>query len=92
MFPELHRLASGEVSRLRPLIERVYDGNRRAQETSEEMLKSLRGWIDAAHGYRHEEGKTDTVAQPALSLAVYLTGADATHLRWLAELDAAAAR
>jgi hypothetical protein len=53
------------------------------------MLQSLRGWIDAAHGYRHEEGKPDTVAQPPLTLAVYLVSTGAAHLPWLAELDAA---
>jgi hypothetical protein len=90
MFPDVHRLAAGEATRVRPLVERAYSGDRRAQETSIEMLQSLRGWVDAAHGYRHEEGKPDTVAQPPLTLAVYLVSAGATHLRWLAELDAAA--
>ena len=89
MFSDLHRLAAGEASRLRPLVERAYNGDRRAQETSEKLLQSLRGWIDAAHGYRHEEGKPDTVAQPPLTLAVYLVSTGAAHLRWVAELDAA---
>jgi hypothetical protein len=89
MFPEVKRLAAGETSRLRARIEQVYDGDRRAQETSGKMLQSLGDWIDAAHGYRHEEGKPDTVAQPPLTLAVYLISTGAAHLRWLAELDAA---
>jgi hypothetical protein len=50
---------------------------------------SLGEWIDAAHAYRHEEGKPDAVAQPPLSLAVYLVSTGAAHLRWVAELDAA---
>ena len=91
MFPGVHRLAAGEVSQLRPLVERTYSGDRRAQEASIEMLDSLRDWIDAAHQYRHEEGKPDTVAQPPLTLAVYLVSAGASHLRWIAELDAATA-
>ena len=89
MSPDVTRLAAGEGSRLRPLIERAYEGDRRAQETSDKMLQSFRGWIDAAHGYRHEEGKPDTVAQPPLTLAVYLVSTGAAHLRWLAELDEA---
>jgi hypothetical protein len=89
MFPDLYRLAAGEASRLRPLIEQAYAGDRRAQETSGKLLQSLRGWIDAAHGYRHEEGKPDTVAQPPLTLAVYLVSTGAAHLRWVAELDVA---
>jgi hypothetical protein len=90
MFPEVRRLAAGEVSRLRPLLTQVYDGDRRAQEASDKMLQSLRGWIDAAHEYRHEEGKPDAIAQPPLTLAVYLVSSGATHVRWLAELDMAA--
>jgi hypothetical protein len=89
MFPEVRRLASSETSRLRARIEQVYNGDRRAQETSAKMLQSLSDWIDAAHGYRHEEGKPDTVAQPPLTLAVYLISTGAAHLRWLAELDSA---
>jgi hypothetical protein len=92
MFPDVHRLAAGEASRLRTLIEQAHKGDRRAQETSDKMLQSLRGWIDAAHCYRHEEGKPDTVAQPPLTLAVYLISTGAAHLRWLAELDAATVR
>jgi hypothetical protein len=87
MFGDMSRLAAGDVKRLRPLIERIYSGDGRAQDTSKELLESLRGWINAAHGYRHEEGKPDTVAQAPLSLAVYLVSTGAAHLRWLAELD-----
>jgi hypothetical protein len=32
MFPDVQRLAAGEVSRLRPSVEQVYSGDRRAQE------------------------------------------------------------
>ena len=81
MFPEVQRLATGEVSRLSSVIERVYKGDRPAQETCQKMFQSLRGWIDAAHSYRHEEGKPDTVAQPPLTLAVYLISAGAAHCR-----------
>jgi hypothetical protein len=62
-------------------------GNRSAIEAGEKMLASFRGWIDAAHEYRHEEGKPDAVAQPPLTLAVYLVSTGAAHLRWIAELD-----
>jgi hypothetical protein len=86
MFPEVQRLASGEVSRLRPSIERAYPGDRGAQEAGKEILRALGDWIDAAHHYR--QGKPDTIAQPPLTLAVYLVSTGAAHLRWLAELDA----
>jgi hypothetical protein len=88
MFPEVRRLAAGDVSRLRPLVEQVYTSDRRAQESTKEMLQSFADWIDAAHHYRHEEGKPDAVAQPPLTLAIYLVSAGVSHLRWLAELDA----
>jgi hypothetical protein len=87
IFPDLQRLSAGDVSRLKPVIELTYNGDRRAQTASKELLESLRGWIDAAHNYRHEEGKPDAVAQPPLTLAVYLIDSGSAHLRWLAELD-----
>jgi hypothetical protein len=62
MLPEVQRLASGEASRLRPSIAKAYHGDRRAQEAAKEMLQSFTDWIDAAHHYRHEEGKPDTIA------------------------------
>jgi hypothetical protein len=92
MFPEVQRLAAREASRFGPLIERAYQGDRVAQETCEKLFHSLRGWIDAAHCYRHEEGKPDTVAQPPLTLPVCLISTGAAHLRWLAELDAATSK
>jgi hypothetical protein len=54
------------------------------------MLNAFKEWIDTAHFYRHEPGKED-VAQPPLTLAVYVCGVGASHLRWLAELDASTA-
>jgi len=88
MFPDVQRLSSGAAQRLKPLIERSCIGDRRAQDAADKLLQSLRGWIDAAHEYRHEEGKPDVVAQPPLTLVVYLVSSGAAHLRWLAELDA----
>lgn len=90
LFPEVRRLAAGEVPRLKPLVEQTFSGDRRAQDASKEMLQSLADWIDAAHHYRHEEGKPDIVAQPPLTLAVYLVSTGTSHLRWIAELDAKA--
>jgi hypothetical protein len=48
---------------------------------------AVRGWIDAAHFYRHEQGMPDKIAQPPLQLAILLSTGPA-HLRWSAELDA----
>jgi len=52
------------------------------------MLNGLKDWVDAAHFYRHEERRAEEVAQPPLKLAVYIVSTGASHLRWLAELDA----
>jgi hypothetical protein len=87
MFPDIRRLSSGVAGRLDPLIIDAYPGNRRAQEAAGDLISALRGWIDAAHHYRHEEGTKDEVAQPPLTLAVYLVSSGAAHLRWVAELD-----
>jgi hypothetical protein len=89
MFPEVTRLASKATDRLRPLIEQCYSGDRTAIQAAEKLLQSFRDWIDAAHEYRHEDGVKDMVAQPPLTLAVYLVSAGAAHLRWLAEIDTA---
>jgi hypothetical protein len=78
------------TDRPRPLIVGSYKGDRRAIEAAEKLLLSFRGWIDAAHEYRHEPGVKDTIAQPPLALAVYLISTGAAHLRWLAEQDVAA--
>ena len=79
VFADVNRLAAGIASRLKPLIIDVYPGDRRAQETASEMLSSFSNWIDAAHGYRHEEGTQDAVAQPPLTLTMYLFSTGAAH-------------
>jgi hypothetical protein len=62
-----------------------------ASGASNRMLNAFKEWIDAAHFYRHEPGKKDVVAQPPLTLAVYVCSVGGSHLRWLAELDASTA-
>jgi hypothetical protein len=88
IFPDVSRLAAGTIAKLKSLVLQAYSGERVAIEAAEEGLQSLARWIDAAHNYRHEEGKQDTVAQPPLDLAIYLVSTGASHLRWIAGLDA----
>jgi hypothetical protein len=88
MFPKAPRLGATESEVLRPLLQAAHAGDNVAQSASGKLLTSFKEWIDAAHLYRHEQGKEE-VAQPPLTLAVYLTSTGASHLRWLAELDAA---
>jgi hypothetical protein len=88
MFPNEPRLGAKESEVIRPLLQAAHAGDNVAQSASGKLLTSFKEWIDAAHLYRHEQGKEE-VAQPPLTLAVYLTSTGASHLRWLAELDAA---
>jgi hypothetical protein len=88
IFPKAPRLGAKESEALRPLLQAAHAGDNVAQSASGKLLTSFKEWIDAAHLYRHEQGKEE-VAQPPLTLAVYLTSTGASHLRWLAELDAA---
>ena len=85
--PNAERLGAAELGVLLPLIQKLYAADAVAMRSSTKMISSLKGWVDAAHFYRHEQGAQE-VAQPPLNLAVYLVSSGASHLRWLAELDA----
>ena len=88
MFPSAPRLTMQFVDQhLRPVIQQIYSGDQAALGAAAKLVSSFNDWIDAAHFYRHEQGKADTVAQPPLGLAIYLVSGGAAHLRWLAELD-----
>jgi hypothetical protein len=87
MFPNEPRLGAKISEVIRPLLQAAHAGDNVAQSASGKLLTSFKEWIDAAHLYRHEQGKEE-VSQPPLTLAVYLASTGASHLRWLAELDA----
>jgi hypothetical protein len=87
IFPNSPRLTSGQVALLEPLLDRHYSGNKTASGASAKLLGSFRGWIDACHFYRHEEGKPDDIAQPPLELAIHLMSVGASFIRLLIELD-----
>jgi hypothetical protein len=72
---------------LAPLLQKHYAKDATAGRSAAKMLSSLKDWVDAAHFYRHEEG-AEKIAQPPLKLAVYIVSTGASHLRWLAEIDA----
>jgi hypothetical protein len=85
--PNAPRLGTTELGALEPLIQRLYGQDRAALPSTLKMLSSLKDWVEAAHFYRHEQG-AQQVAQPPLHLTVYVVSAGASHIRWLAELDA----
>jgi hypothetical protein len=91
MFPNSPRLTAKEAEKLQPLIQRLHTADATALRASDKMLDAFKEWIEAAHFYRHEPGKEE-VAQPPLTLAVYVCSVGASHLRWLAELDASTLR
>lgn len=88
MFPDEPRLVAGKVSRLDPLIAKLYAADDTALKASRKMLSSFGDWIDAAHFYRHEQG-SEEVAQPPISMAILMISNGAAFLRWLAEIHTA---
>jgi hypothetical protein len=90
MFPDSPRLTAKEAEKLKHLIQKLHTADATALGASNKMLNAFKEWIDTAHFYRHEPGKEDE-AQPPLTLAVYVCSVGASHLRWLAELDASTA-
>jgi hypothetical protein len=90
MVPGSIRLTRKEAESLQPLIQRLHTADATALGASNKTLNAFKEWIDAAHFYRHEPG-TEDVAQPPPILTVYVCSVGASHLRWLAELDASTA-
>jgi hypothetical protein len=87
ILPNVPRLGAAELDGLAPLLQKVYADDDTAKSASAKMLSAIKDWVNGAHFYRHEPG-TEEVAQPPLRLAVYIVSTGASHLRWLAELDA----
>ncbi len=88
MVPRAPRLGATELDGLAPLLQHKYAADETALRVSAKILGSLKDWVDAAHFYRHEPG-AEEVAQPPLEVAIHILSTGASHLRWLAELDAA---
>jgi hypothetical protein len=88
LFPRAPKLTAQDAEgRLRPLVQQAHARDPAASSASGRLLTSFKEWVDAAHVYRHEQGVADIVAQPPLTLAIYMVSCGAAHLRWLAELD-----
>jgi hypothetical protein len=87
MFPTVPRLGAAEVQKdLKPLIDRIFDGQKPAIHVAQKQVAAFIDWVDGAHFYRHEPGSEEP-AQPPLDLAIVMISQAATYLRWLAELD-----
>lgn len=81
------RLGPAEVDKyLKPLAGQVYNENKVALDSANQVLNSLSDWINANQMYRHGQ-KVEEPAPPPLELAVVIVSAGASFLRWLVELD-----
>jgi hypothetical protein len=69
------------------VLQRLYANDSVALRASIKVLSSFKGWIDAAHFYRHAPGH-EKPKPPPLALAVVMVSEGALFIRWLAELDA----
>jgi hypothetical protein len=70
MFPSAPRLTSKEIDKhLAPTLRLVHAGDATALNAGSKLLASFKEWVDAAHFYRHEQGK-ETIVQPPLALAI----------------------
>ncbi|MGH8515260.1 MAG: hypothetical protein ACREV8_15230 [Gammaproteobacteria bacterium] len=85
MFPHV-RLSAEEIERrLRPVVQRAYDGDEPAQRAAGEMLTALKAWVEASHEYSRRPGDVDPVDPPA-DIAILAISQGASFLRWLARL------
>ncbi len=88
MFPNEPRLNADRArANLRPVLQRMTDGNPPAAAASSKAFDALCEWVDACHNYRHEHGQPE-VLEPPRWLAVLLVSTGASQIRWLAEIDA----
>lgn len=81
------RLTPDEVDRrLRPALERAYDGDPAAQKTAQRMLAAFKEWIEASQRYRHQPGAAISPNPPA-DLTILAISQGTSLLRWLAGFD-----
>ncbi|QFS82292.1 hypothetical protein [Roseivivax sp. THAF197b] len=80
------RLGVGEArDLLSPILENMYPEKTNGLRASLRILKSFGEWIDAAHFYRHEEGKPEP-SQPTEELGLLLVTQGFSFTRWLVDI------
>jgi hypothetical protein len=57
-----------------------------AVETVKELFAGFALWVNAAHNYRHGQGKQEPIAPP-IEVAVYMLSSGTAFLRWLVAID-----
>jgi hypothetical protein len=86
MFPYVRLTAEDVERRLRPVVQRAYEGDAAAHGAAQSMLAGFRDWVEASHLYRHQPGAAEP-AQPPADVAILAISFGASLLRWLAGLD-----
>ena len=71
---------------LKPTVEGAYAGDESERKAAVALLSGLKGWVTAAHEYRHGQGRQEPREAP-MQFAVAMLSSGASYLRWLAELD-----
>lgn len=66
--------------------QKLYEGHPAILASSAKLLNSFKEWIDSAHFYRHEEGRTEP-GQPNSEIALLLISNGLSYVRWLATID-----
>lgn len=86
-FPRAPRLARDLLEQnLGPALNARYARTSEAQRSSQQVLKAMGQWVDAAHHYRHGQGSEEPT-QPPFELAIQLVSAGTSYVRWLIEFD-----
>lgn len=71
--------------KLRPRIDGLLADDRHAAKAVQKTCSSLVDWVDAAHFYRHEPGKSEH-EQPPEAFVIAMVGTGYSFARWLAEI------
>src|SRR5215813_1216861 len=86
MFPYVQLTAQEIERRLRPVVERAYEGDATAQQAAQKLLNGLKEWVEASQNYRHRPGAAES-AEPPPDVAIFAISYGASSLRLLASLD-----
>lgn len=78
--------AKSAAERLQAVQQRLYHGHPTMLSSSAKLLAGFKEWINAAHFYRHEEGREEP-GQPESEIAILLISEGLSYVRWLAAVD-----
>lgn len=80
------RLGKHQITKhLTPIIENHYSDDDIAKKAANEICEGFMDWANAAHNYRHAQGK-EQPKQSSPELAIMIMSSGAAYLRWLAQI------